>query len=76
MEPSHVVIDLGPNALTVLLALIAALASVANVWISSRTQKSVSQGNSELASRLARLAEARQAAEALKQEFISKAEKE
>lgn len=75
VDPAPLVIDIGPNTLALALALISALAAISAAWIARGNGIKIDSGNSELANRLALIAQNRAAAEALHTDATKLSEK-
>jgi hypothetical protein len=71
MTDSHLIIDIGPGVLTALGLLFTFLTSSFAAYYAYSTKQAVNAGNSELAARLARIADAKAATLALANEPVA-----
>lgn len=65
LPEQHLIIDIGPGVSSVLLALIVAIPGILAAYYARSANGQIKQGNSELAAKLARMADAKAATEAL-----------
>jgi hypothetical protein len=65
LPDAHFVIDVGPGVITALGLIVAAIPATIAAYYAYSTHSAVKQGNSELAARLARIADAKAATAAL-----------